>query len=179
MELQNQIFNNFYTQIVEGDITFKLDIFESNILNRSILVGGLFYLLSGALLESLFERQKKVVWRLDQAFSKLTKAIDAFFYEEDRFEIAKFGSQFILSEGEERTKQIKETILREGKLERIRIDTAKDVEIRSWEIQALNFILYYWALTSLHRFREQREKRRSDLTLQKRIIDRNILKLVE
>ena len=31
MELLNQIFNRFYTQIVEGGITFKLDIFESNI----------------------------------------------------------------------------------------------------------------------------------------------------
>ena len=179
MELQNQIFNSFYTQIVEGGITFKLDIFESNILNLSILVGGLFYILSGALLESLSERQKKVVGRLDQAFYKLTKAIDAFLYEEDRFEIAQFGTQFILKEGEERAKQVKETILREGKLERIRIDTAKDVEIRTRESQALNFIVYYGALTSLRRFREKMEKRRSDLTLQKQIIDRNISKLVE
>ena len=80
---------------------------------------------------------------------------------------------------EERAKQVKETILREGKLERIRIDTAKDVEIRSRESQALNFIVYYGALTSLRRFREKMEKRRSDLTLQKQIIDRNISKLVE
>jgi hypothetical protein len=63
MELQNQIFNSFYTQIVEGGITFKLDIFESNILNLAILVGGLFYILSGALLESLSERQKKSCWK--------------------------------------------------------------------------------------------------------------------
>ena len=69
MELLNQVFNRFYTQIVEGGITFKLDIFESNILNLSILVGGLFYILGGALLESLSNAKKKLLGDLIKLFT--------------------------------------------------------------------------------------------------------------
>ena len=47
MNLLNQTLDQFSTQIAEG-VSFNPDIFEANLINLIILVGGLFYLLSGA-----------------------------------------------------------------------------------------------------------------------------------
>ena len=51
MDLLNQI----STQIAEASLIEE--IFEANLVNLILLGGGLFYLLSGALSESLSERQ--------------------------------------------------------------------------------------------------------------------------
>ena len=58
MNLLNQTLDQFSTQIAEG-VSFNPDIFEANLINLIILVGGLFYLLSGALSESLSSVNKK------------------------------------------------------------------------------------------------------------------------
>jgi len=42
-------------------------IFESNLINLIILDGGLFYLLSGALSDSLSERQQKIVGAIQES----------------------------------------------------------------------------------------------------------------
>ena len=64
MDLLNQTLNSFSIQISnnsEAGVSFNPDIFEANLVNIVILGGGLFYLLSGALSESLSERQQKIV----------------------------------------------------------------------------------------------------------------------
>lgn len=59
MELVNQTLSSFSIQIADLPIKLNLDIFETNIVNLTILVGGIFYLGSNALSESLTERQQK------------------------------------------------------------------------------------------------------------------------
>jgi hypothetical protein len=53
MDLLNQTLNSFSTQISDGGVSFNGDIFEANLVNLVLLDGGLVYLLSGALSESL------------------------------------------------------------------------------------------------------------------------------
>ena len=71
--LLNQTLNSFSTQIAEG-ISFNPDIFEANLVNLIILVGGLFYLLSGALSESLSERQQKILGAIQESEERLEEA---------------------------------------------------------------------------------------------------------
>ena len=71
MDLLNQTLNSFSTQIADGGLYLQFDLFESNIINLSILVGGLFYLLSGALSESLSERQQKILGAIQESEEKL------------------------------------------------------------------------------------------------------------
>ena len=49
-------------------------IFESNLINLIILDGGLFYLLSGALSDSLSERQQKIVGAIQESEERLSEA---------------------------------------------------------------------------------------------------------
>lgn len=51
--------NSFSSLVAEGSLSLNLDIFEANVVNLTILVGGIFYLGSNALSESLVERQEK------------------------------------------------------------------------------------------------------------------------
>jgi hypothetical protein len=51
MDLLNQTLNSFSTQIAEGGVSLNLNIFEANLINLTLLDGGLFYLLSGILSE--------------------------------------------------------------------------------------------------------------------------------
>jgi hypothetical protein len=70
MDLLNQTLNSFSTQI--SDVSLNTDIFETNLINITILAGGLYYLLSGALSESLSERQQNLRFnsRIRGAFTR-------------------------------------------------------------------------------------------------------------
>ena len=71
MDLLNQTLNRFSTQIAESEgVSFNPDIFEANVVNLVILVGGLFYLLSGSLSESLSERQQKILGAIQESEEK-------------------------------------------------------------------------------------------------------------
>jgi F-type H+-transporting ATPase subunit b len=178
MDLLNHIFDSFYSQIVEGDISLRFDIFESNIINLAILVGGLVYLLSGSLSESLSERQKKVVGGLDQSFYKLEEAAEAFLNEEDRLELVQFSTEFIRRDGQKMAEQIKSTILSDGNMEIERLSAATKAQISTIEARARKQILDYVAKLALNRVVQKLEGQ-LDLAVQKQIIERNISKLVE
>ena len=74
MNLLNQTLNSFSTQISDLEVSLNFDIFESNVINIAILAGGLFYLLSGALSESLSERQQKILGAIQESEEKLQEA---------------------------------------------------------------------------------------------------------
>merc|ERR1711906_99478 len=69
-----QTLNNFSTQISDGGVSLNTDIFEANLVNIVLLAGGLFYLLSGALSESLSERQQKILGAIQESEEKLQEA---------------------------------------------------------------------------------------------------------
>jgi len=68
MDLLNQI----STQIAEASLIEE--IFEANLVNLILLGGGLFYLLSGALSESLSERQQKILGAIQESEERLQEA---------------------------------------------------------------------------------------------------------
>ena len=72
MDLLNQTLNSFSTQI--SDVSLNTDIFETNLINITILAGGLYYLLSGALSESLSERQQRILGSIQESEERLQEA---------------------------------------------------------------------------------------------------------
>jgi len=65
MHLFNQTLNSFSSQI--ADIGLNTDIFEANLVNLVLLTGGIFYLGSNALSESLVERQQKILGAIQES----------------------------------------------------------------------------------------------------------------
>ena len=74
MDLLNQTLNSFSNQIADLEVSLNTDIFETNLINIALLAGGLFYLLSGALSESLSERQQKIVGAIQESEERLQEA---------------------------------------------------------------------------------------------------------
>jgi len=117
MDLLNQTLNRFSTQIAEG-VSFNPDIFEANLVNLIILVGGLFYLLSGALSESLSERQQKILGAIQESEERLEEATKRLADSETQLAQAQMVIESIGKDAEVTAKQVKSTILTEKNRDR-------------------------------------------------------------
>ena len=175
MDLLNQTLNSFSTQIAEG-ISFNPDIFEANLVNLIILVGGLFYLLSGALSESLSERQQKILGAIQESEERLEEATKKLADSETQLAQAQIVIESIGKDAEVTAQQVKSTILTDGKSEIERLTDAAKGQIVTIEARVRKQISDYVVTLALKRITMQLEGKLNS-SLQEQIIDRNISKL--
>jgi len=175
MDLLNQTLDRFSTQIAEG-VSFNPDIFEANLVNLVILVGGLFYLLSGALSESLSERQQKILGAIQESEERLEEATKKLTDSETQLAQAQMVIESIGKDAEVTAKQVKSTILTDGKAEIERLTAAAKAQIGTIEARVRKQISDYVATLALKRITMQLEGKLNS-SLQQQIIDRNISKL--
>ena len=173
--LLNQTLNSFSTQIAEG-ISFNPDIFEANLVNLIILVGGLFYLLSGALSESLSERQQKILGAIQESEERLEEATKKLADSETQLAQAQLVIESIGKDAEVTAQQVKSTILTDGKSEIERLTAAAKGQISTIESRVRKQISDYVVTLALKRITMQLEGKLTS-GLQQQIIDRNISKL--
>jgi len=173
--LLNQTLNSFSTQIAEG-ISFNPDIFEANLVNLIILVGGLFYLLSGALSESLSERQQKILGAIQESEERLEEATKKLADSETQLAQAQLVIESIGKDAEVTAQQVKSTILTDGKSEIERLTDAAKGQIVTIEARVRKQISDYVVTLALKRITMQLEGKLNS-SLQEQIIDRNISKL--
>jgi F-type H+-transporting ATPase subunit b len=173
--LLNQTLNSFSTQIAEG-ISFNPDIFEANLVNLIILVGGLFYLLSGALSESLSERQQKILGASQESEERLEEATKKLADSETQLAQAQIVIESIGKDAEVTAQQVKSTILTDGKSEIERLTAAAKGQISTIESRVRKQISDYVVTLALKRITMQLEGKLNS-GLQEQIIDRNISKL--
>ena len=175
MDLLNQTLDRFSTQIAEG-VSFNPDIFEANLVNLVILVGGLFYLLSGALSESLSERQQKILGAIQESEERLEEATKRLADSETQLAQAQMVIESIGKDAEVTAKQVKSTILTDGKTEIERLTAAAKGQISTIEARVRKQISEYVVTLALKRITMQLEGKLTS-GLQQQIIDRNISKL--
>jgi F-type H+-transporting ATPase subunit b len=178
MDLLNQTLNSFSTQISDGGVSLNTDIFEANLINLIILVGGLFYLLSGALSTSLSERQAKILGAIQESEERLQEAVEKATESETQLAQAQMVIDSIGKDAEATAKQVKSTILTDGKSEIERLTAAAKSQIGTIEARVRKQISDYVAALALKRITAQLEGKLSS-SLQQQIIDRNISKLAE
>jgi F-type H+-transporting ATPase subunit b len=77
MDLFNQTLNSFSTQVSDLSIALNTDIFETNVINITILLGGIIYLGSGALSTSLSERQQKILGAIQESEDVYNRGLHA------------------------------------------------------------------------------------------------------
>ena len=175
MDLLNQTLDRFSIQIAEG-VSFNPDIFEANLVNLIILVGGLFYLLSGALSESLSERQQKILGAIQESEERLEEATKKLADSETQLAQAQMVIESIGKDAEVTAKQVKSTILTDGKTEIERLTIAAKAQIGTIEARVRKQISDYVVALALKRITMQLEGKLNS-SLQQQIIDRNISKL--
>lgn len=177
MDLLNQTLDRFSTQIAEG-VSFNPDIFEANLVNLVILVGGLFYLLSGALSESLSERQQKILGAIQESEERLEEATKKLTDSETQLAQAQMVIESIGKDAQVTAQQVKSTILTDGKTEIERLTSAAKGQIGTIEARVRKQISDYVVALALKRITMQLEGKLNS-SLQQQIIDRNISKLAE
>jgi F-type H+-transporting ATPase subunit b len=176
MDLLNQTLNSFSIQISDGGVSFNTDIFEANLINLILLDGGLFYLLSGALSESLSERQQKIVGAIQESEEKLQEATTRLTEGETKLAQAQIVIDSIQKDAQQTSVQVKSSILNDGKTEIERLTANAKTQISTVEARVRKQISDYVATLALQRITMQLEGKLNS-SLQRQIIDRNISKL--
>merc|ERR1712118_262818 len=176
MDLLNQTLNSFSTLISDEGVSLNLDIFEANLINITLLVGGLFYLLSGALSESLSERQQKILGAILESEERLQEATTRLTESETRLAQAQMVIDSIQKDAEVSASQVKSSILTEGKNEIERLTATAKSQIGTIEARVRKQISDYVVTLALKRVTLQLEGKLSS-SLQQQIIDKNISKL--
>ena len=178
MDLLNQTLNSFSTQISDQGVSLNTDIFETNLINIVLLAGGLFYLLSGALSESLSERQQKILGAIQESEEKLEEATTRLTEGETKLAQAQIVIESIQKDAEKTAAQVKSSILTDGKTEIERLTSNAKAQITTIENRVRKQISDYVATLALQRITMQLEGKLNS-SLQQQIIDRNISKLAE
>jgi F-type H+-transporting ATPase subunit b len=178
MDLLNQTLNSFSIQLSDLEVSLNTDIFETNLINITILVGGLFYLLSGALSESLTERQQKILGAIQESEERLQEATTRLTESETQLAQAQIVIDSIQKDAEVTAKQVKSSVLTEGKTEIERLTATAKAQIGTIEARVRKQISDYVATLALQRITMQLEGKLNS-SVQQQIVDRNISKLAE
>ena len=153
-------------------------ILEANLINLTILVSGLVYLISNALSESLVERQEKILGAIQESEERLQQAIVKLAESEKQLEQAQIVIESIKKDAESTAKQVKSAVLSDGKAEIERLTSSAKAQIGTIESRVRKQISDYVVSLALQRITTQLEGKLNS-SLQQQIIDRNISKLVE
>lgn len=147
--------NDFSNLIAETSIGINFDIFETNIVNLTILTGGIFYLGSNALSESLTERQERILGAIQESEERLAQATQRLKESEAQLEQAQIVISSIKSDAEKTAKQVKNTILAEGKVEIERLASVSKSQIITIESKIRKQISDYIVTLTLQRVSRQ------------------------
>jgi F-type H+-transporting ATPase subunit b len=172
------LFNQISIQISDGGVSLNTDIFEANLVNLLLLGGGLFYLLSGALSESLSERQQKILGAIQESEERLQEASGKLTESETQLAQAQIVIDQIKKDAEQTAQQVKSSILTDGKSEIERLTSTAKAQITTIEARVRKQISDYVVTLALQRITMQLEGKLNS-SLQQQIIDRNISKLTD
>ena len=178
MDVLTQTLNSFSTQIADLEVSLNTDIFETNVINITLLAGGLFYLLSGALSDSLSERQQKILGAIQESEERLQESVTRLTESETQLAQAAMVIESIQKDAEQTAKQVKSSILNDGKSEIERLTSTAKAQIVTIENRVRKQISDYVVTLALKRITMQLEGKLNS-NLQQQIIDRNISKLAE
>ena len=172
MDLLNQTLNSFSAQIAD----LSVDIFETNVINITILLGGIIYLGSNALSASLSERQQKILGAIQEAEERLQQAVARLAESEKQLEQAQIVIDSIKTDSQKTAMQVKSAILNDGKAEIERLTASAKSQVSTVEAKVRKQISDYVVALALKRVTLQLEGKLTS-NLQQQIIDRNISKL--
>jgi F-type H+-transporting ATPase subunit b len=174
MHLLNQTINSFSGQI--ADIGLNLDIFETNVINLLLLGGGIFYLGSQALSESLIDRQERILNTIQDSEERLKAAILRLEESEKQLTQSSLAVASLKTDAEATAKQVKSVILTEGKNEIERLSSMAKAQVTNIEAKVRKQISDYVVTLALQRVTLQLDGKLG-ANLQQQIIDQNISKL--
>jgi len=178
MDFLNHTLNSFSAQVSDLAVGLNPDIFETNVINITILLGGIIYLGSNALSSALEERQQKILGAIQEAEERLQQAVARLAESEKQLDQAQLVIDSIKTDAEKTAQQVKNAILNDGKLEIERLTSTVKSQVATVQAKVRKQISDYVVTLALQRVTLQLEGKLT-ANVQQQIIDRNISKLGE
>jgi F-type H+-transporting ATPase subunit b len=122
---------------VEGGFGLNLNIFESNLINLSILVGILFYYGRNIVGNILSERRSKIAEQIQAVEQKKKDAVSTLAAEQKKLEEAQITAAKIRALAETNAQQAKATILAQGEKEVQRLKETAGKDLNSEQERAI------------------------------------------
>jgi F-type H+-transporting ATPase subunit b len=122
---------------VERGFGLNFDIFESNLINLSILVGILYYYGKDIVGNILSERRSKIAEQIQAVEQKKKDAVSTLAAEQKKLEQAQVIAAKILSEAQTNAQQAKATILAQGEKEVQRLKETAGKDLNSEQERAI------------------------------------------
>lgn len=160
----------------EGGFGLNTNLFETNIVNLAILWFGLFSFLKDPLLSSLDERKSKIQIAIQEAEEQLEEAKSRLQEAEKKSSQLKLVLDPIKADAENSAKNLKDSILAQGKNDIEAITVRAKGQIFSLESQIKGEIFSHVIDLALKRVQSQLETNLSQ-DMQVKIIDANISRL--
>jgi F-type H+-transporting ATPase subunit b len=160
----------------EGGFGLNLDIFETNLINLTLLVGILVYFGKPVLSKILTERRSKIAEQIQAVEQKKKQAEVTLANEQKKLEEAKETAAKIRSEATTNAQKARETILAQGEKEVQRLREVAGKDLSSEQEKAIAQLRERVVALALERARSQMENVLND-DVQRKLIDSSIAKL--
>jgi F-type H+-transporting ATPase subunit b len=171
----NTIYNVF-TGISEGSFGINTDIFETNIINLAIFVGGLYVVGSKAFGEILLNRQQRVVSAIQEAEDRLQQAETRLAEAQKQLDQIDMIVDSMTTEAKTAGATLQTSILMQGKEEIERLTANAKLTISNTEVQVKRQILQQITALTIQRVSAQ-FKEVLNFEMQASIINRGIAEL--
>jgi F-type H+-transporting ATPase subunit b len=160
----------------EGGFGLNLDIFETNLINLTLLVGILVYFGKPVLSKILTERRSKIAEQIQAVEQKKKQAEVTLANEQKKLEEAKQTAAKIRSEATTNAQKARETILAQGEKEVQRLREVAGKDLSSEQEKAIAQLRERVVALALERARSQMDNVLND-DVQRKLIDSSIAKL--
>jgi F-type H+-transporting ATPase subunit b len=161
---------------VESGFGLNLDIFETNLINLTLLVGILVYFGKPVLSKILTERRSKIAEQIQAVEQKKKQAEVTLANEQKKLEEAKVTAAKIRSEATTNAEKARETILAQGEKEVQRLKEVAGKDLSSEQEKAIAQLRERVVALALENAKSQMENMLND-DVQRKLIDSSIAKL--
>jgi F-type H+-transporting ATPase subunit b len=160
----------------EGGFGLNLDIFETNLINLSLLVGILVYFGKPVLSNILTERRTKITEQIQAVEQRQKQAEVTLVNEQKKLEEAKVTAAKIRSEASANAQKAREAILTQGEKEVQRLKEVAGKDLSSEQEKAIAQLRERVVAMALEKARSQMDNMLND-DVQRQLIDSSIAKL--
>nr|YP_009294238.1 ATP synthase CFO B chain subunit I [Palmaria palmata]AOM67678.1 ATP synthase CFO B chain subunit I [Palmaria palmata] len=171
-----QVFNMLSEHIEQKTLGFNPDFLEANVINITLLLSGLIYILKNFLGSNLVARQKKVLLAIQESEERLKQANERLEESQKQLQQTQFVIEQIRKESEITAQKVRDSILEQGKADIAKLTISGKNSIINAEQQVKRQIQQQITTLAIHRVTLQL-KSRVNANTQSSIIDTNIMKL--
>nr|YP_010988318.1 ATP synthase CF0 subunit I [Rhodochorton tenue]WOK79514.1 ATP synthase CF0 subunit I [Rhodochorton tenue] len=170
------IFNIFAEHVEHKSWGFNPDFLEANVINITLLLSGLIYILRNFLGAILVSRQEKVLLAIQESEERLKQANERLEESQKQLNQTKLVVTQIRQESEVTAQKVRDAILAQGKLDIEKLTASGKNSIANAELQIKKQIQQQITTLAIRRVTLEL-KSKMNSTLQSNIIDNNIMKL--